>query len=137
MNEMHLSTGALTLAQLDRILVHLPVDVSFVGPDGTVRYYSESPSRIFKRTPAVIGRHVAGCHPERSVEVVRRILDAFARGKKDQAQFWITLDGRFVLIRYFAVRSENGEYLGCLEVSQDVTEIRQLEGERRLLDWNA
>jgi PAS domain S-box-containing protein len=137
MSDIRLSTGTLTLDQLDRMMVHLPVDVSFVGADGIVRYYSESPSRIFKRTPAVIGRHVTACHPEKSVQVVRRILDAFARGEKDQAQFWITLDGRFVLIRYFAVQSENGEYLGCLEVSQDVTEIRQLEGERRLLDWNA
>jgi DUF438 domain-containing protein len=136
MNEMQLSTGALTLAQLDRMLVHLPIDVSFVGPDRTVRYYSESPSRIFKRSPAVIGRHVEACHPEKSVEVVRRILDAFAAGTKDQAQFWITVDGRFILIRYVAVRAENGEYVGCLEVSQDVTDIRELKGERRLLDWD-
>jgi len=130
-----LSTGELSLRQLDRALVHMPVDLSFVDADGYVRYYSESPNRLFKRTPSVIGRHVETCHPKKSLAVVRQILNAFAEGKKDEAKFWLTLNGRFILIRYIAVRGENGDYLGCLEVSQDVTEIRSLEGERRLLDW--
>jgi len=135
MNPIELSTGSLTPGQLDRMLTHLPVDISFVDADGYVRYYSESPSRIFARSPGVIGRHVEKCHPSKSVAVVRRILEALKSGARDRAEFWITLGDRFILIRYIAVRDPNGEYLGCLEVSQDVTEIRALEGERRLLDW--
>lgn len=135
MEEIKLSTGSLSVEQLNGLLTHLPVDVSFVDAQGFVRYYSESPSRIFKRTPAVIGRHVEKCHPEKSVDTVRRILEAFRTGRKDTAQFWIELDGRLVVIRYLAVRSPSGDYLGCLEVSQNVTELRRLKGEKRLLDW--
>lgn len=130
-----LSTGQLTQQQLDRMLTHLPVDLSFVDPQGRVQFYSDNPERIFPRSPAVIGRDVANCHPPQSVGVVLKILDAFADGSRESARFWIQMGGRFLLIQYFAVRSESGEYLGCLEVSQDVTDIRSLEGERRLLDW--
>jgi uncharacterized protein len=136
MDPINLSTGSLTRDQLDRMLVQLPVDLSFVDADGYVRYYSESPSRIFARSPGVIGRHVEKCHPEKSVAIVRRILDALKSGRRDEARFWITLDSRFILIRYIAIRKPDGEYLGCLELSQDVTELRALEGERRLLDWD-
>ena len=132
---VHLSTGELTVEQLDRMLTHLPVDVSFVDANDKVRYYSENKNRIFRRTPAVIGRSVEKCHPEKSVDKVRQILDAFKAGKKDRAEFWIKLDERYILICYFAVRNDAGKYLGCLEVSQDITEIRKLKGERRLLDW--
>jgi DUF438 domain-containing protein len=82
-----------------------------------------------------MGREVQRCHPPDSVHIVNKILDAFRTGEKDTAEFWIELQGKFILIRYIALRSQNGIYKGCLEVSQDVTEIRQLEGERRLLDW--
>jgi len=130
-----LSTGQLTQQQLDRMLTHLPVDLSFVDPEGRVQFYSDNPDRIFPRSPAVIGRNVANCHPPQSVDIVLKILDAFKDGSRDTARFWIQLGGRFLIIRYFAVRSESGEYLGCLEASQDVTDIRNLEGEQRLLDW--
>lgn len=130
-----LSTGQLTQQQLDRMLTHLPVDLSFVDPEGRVQFYSDSPDRIFPRSPAVIGRSVANCHPPESVDTVLKILGAFKEGSRDTARFWLQLDGRFLLIQYFAVRNESGEYLGCLEVSQDVTDIRSLEGEQRLLDW--
>ena len=130
-----LSTGQLTQQQLDRMLTHLPVDLSFVDPEGRVRFYSDNPDRIFPRSPAVIGRSVANCHPPQSVDTVLKILKAFKEGSRDTAKFWLQLGGRFLLIQYFAVRSESGEYLGCLEVSQDVTDIRSLEGEQRLLDW--
>ena len=136
MKDIALSTGSLTLEQLDALLTHLPVDVSFVDADGFVRYYSESPDRIFKRTPAVIGRNVEKCHPEKSVSTVRKILEALKTGRRDHAQFWLELDGRFIVIRYIAVRSAKGEYQGCLEVSQDATKLRALKGEMRLLDWN-
>jgi len=130
-----LSTGQLTQHQLDRMLTHLPVDLSFVDPEGCVQFYSDNPDRIFPRSPAVIGRSVANCHPPQSVDTVLKILDAFKEGSRDNARFWIQLGGRFLLIKYFAVRSKSGEYLGCLEVSQDVTDIRSLEDEQRLLDW--
>ena len=130
-----LSSGQLTQQQLDRMLPHLPVDLSFVDPEGRVQFYSDNPDRIFPRSPAVIGRNVANCHPPQSVDIVLKILDAFKDGSRDTARFWIQLGGRFLIIRYFAVRSESGEYLGCLEASQDVTDIRNLEGEQRLLDW--
>jgi len=130
-----LSTGQLTQQQLTRMLTHLPVDLSFVDPAGRVQFYSDNPDRIFPRSPAVIGRNVANCHPPQSVDIVLKILDAFADGSQDSARFWIQLNGRFLLIQYFAVRGDNREYLGCLEVSQDVTDIRSLEGEQRLLDW--
>ncbi len=130
-----LSTGQLTQQQLDRMLTHLPVDLSFVDPEGRVRFYSDNPDRIFPRSPAVIGRNVANCHPPQSVDAVLKILDAFKEGSRETAKFWLQLGGRFLLIQYFAVRSEGGDYLGCLEVSQDVTDIRSLEGEQRLVDW--
>ena len=134
--EIQLNTGSLTLKEMDLVLRNLPIDVSFVGPDEKVKYYSATDERIFPRSPAVIGRAVINCHPRKSFEKVQQILTAFKEGKKNKAMFWITLNGHFLIIAYYAIRDENGTFLGTLEVSQDVTEIRSLEGERRLLDWN-
>lgn len=131
-----LSTGALTPEQLDRLLVTLPVEVSFVDDQDIVRFYSDHPNRIFPRSPGDIGRAVQNCHPQASLHMVQAILDAFRDGSKDSARFWITFQGRFVLISYYAVRAEDGRYLGCAEVTQDITDIRGLEGERRLLNWS-
>ena len=131
---IQLSEGHLTEEQLDRMLTRLPVDISFVDADDRVRYYSAKPERVFPRSPSVIGRKVADCHPAKSVDKVLQILDAFREGARDQARFWIQLDEQFVLIEYYAVRGDDGEYLGCLEASQDITEPRALEGENRLLD---
>lgn len=132
---LDLGTGKLTLQQVDMILRHLPVDLSFVDSEGFVRYYSETEDRLFPRTPGAIGRHVTNCHPPKSVHMVEEILRAFQDGEREVAEFWIRMGGRFIHIRYFAVRSPEGKYLGCLEVSQDATAIRGLEGERRLLEW--
>lgn len=132
--ELDLTTGRLTLEQLDRMLRALPVDITFVGADDRVRYYSEG-HRVFPRSPAVIGRAVTNCHPPSSVDKVVAIVEAFRAGTKDTAEFWITMGGRFLSIRYFALRADDGTYEGCLEVTQDVTDLRALEGERRLLDW--
>jgi DUF438 domain-containing protein len=132
-----LRTGMLSVEQLTAMLTHLPIEVSFVDADGYVRFYSDNPQRTFPRSPGVIGRHVENCHPPKSVDTVKRILTAFKDGKKDVAEFWIQLEGRFLHIRYFAVRSEGGAFLGTLETTQDVTGIRSLEGEHRLLDWDA
>ena len=109
---------------------------SFVDADGYVRYYSETPDRLFPRTPGAIGRHVTNCHPPKSVHMVEEILRAFEAGEREVAEFWIRMQGKFIHIRYFAVRNPANEYLGCLEVTQDVTAIRGLEGERRLLEWS-
>ena len=133
---LDLGTGRLSLEQVDMILRHLPVDLSFVDADGYVRYYSETEERLFPRTPGAIGRHVTNCHPPKSVHMVEEILRAFAAGERDVAEFWIEMQGKFIHIRYFAVRNPAKAYLGCLEVSQDVTGIRALEGQRRLLEWS-
>lgn len=130
-----LDTGELAADQVNLLLKNLPVDVTFVDETGTVRYYSAGAERIFPRSPAVIGRKVQNCHPPDSVHMVNRILEAFREGDRDVAEFWIELRGRFIQIRYFALRDGQDRYRGCLEVSQDVTAIRELRGERRLLDW--
>lgn len=132
---LQLSTGALTLEQVNLILTHLPVDVSFVDENDEVRYYSDVKDRIFPRSPGVIGRKIQNCHPPASVHIVQKILDSFRSGEKDISEFWLELNGKFLHIRYFAVRNSNGDYKGTLEVSQDITGIRKLKGEHRLLDW--
>ena len=129
-----LDAGALSPSVVNALLTHLPVDMTFVGPDDRVAYFSQTPERIFPRSEAIIGREVSKCHPPKSVHMVEEILERFRTGERDTAEFWLELGGRFIHIRYFAVR-RRGEYLGCLEVSQDVTDIRALEGEQRLLDW--
>jgi DUF438 domain-containing protein len=120
---------------IDRVMTALPVDISVVDETDTVVYYSANPERIFPRSPGVIGRTVQNCHPSKSLEVVNRILRAFRDGSRDVAEFWIESHGRFIHIRYFALRDDQRRYRGCLEVSQDVTGIRRLTGEKRLLDW--
>lgn len=132
---MNLDTGQLTQEQVNLLLTHLPVDISYVSANDEVLYYSNTEERIFPRSPGIIGRKVQNCHPPKSVDVVEKILDEFKAGNKDSADFWIQMRGRFILIRYFAVRDSEGKYQGCLEVSQDVTDIRGLQGEKRLLDW--
>lgn len=132
--EVTFGSGTLTLEQLELLFNHLPVDTTFVDEQDRVRFFSESPERIFVRSRAVIGRSVQLCHPQDSVHVVQGILDDFREGKRDSAEFWINLGGKTIHIRYFAVRNSSGKYLGCLEVSQDITEIKKIEGEKRLLD---
>lgn len=131
-----LQTGRLTAQQVDLLLTHLPVDVTFVDENDEVRYFSDTSERIFTRTPSIIGRKVQKCHPASSVHRVQKIIDDFRAGKRDVAAFWIQMgpkgEKRFIYIRYFAVRDEQGQYRGTLEVSQDITEIRTLEGEHRL-----
>ncbi|WP_353115905.1 DUF438 domain-containing protein [Nitratidesulfovibrio sp.] len=133
---VHLDTGALAPNVLNQMLRSLPVDLSFVDADDRVAYYSDVPHRIFPRSAAVIGRNVRNCHPPKSVHMVEDILAKFKAGERDTAEFWIEMGGRFLHIRYFAVRDTDSTYLGCLEVSQDVTDIRALTGQRRLLEWS-
>ncbi|MGB9610781.1 MAG: DUF438 domain-containing protein [Bryobacteraceae bacterium] len=131
-----LPTGTLSLEQLLAIFHTLPADLTFVDADDRVAFFSEGPDRIFARSKAILGRKVQHCHPPRSVDVVNRILDDFRSGRQSVAEFWIQFHGRFVHIRYFAVRDGAGRYLGTLEVTQDITRIRTLEGERRLLEYD-
>jgi len=130
---MHFATGTLSMEQTEALLDTLPVDITFVDKDDRVGYFNQSGERIFPRTRAVIGRKVQQCHPEKSVHVVNQILQDFKSGSSDAAEFWIDLNGRLVHIRYYPVRNAAGDYLGCLEVTQDITEIKQIEGEKRLL----
>ena len=133
---IEMPTGTLSLEQLTAIFSTLPVDLTFVDAEDRVAFFSEGPDRIFARSKAVLGRKVQHCHPPRSVAVVDRILNDFREGRHDVAEFWIDFRGRFVHIRYFAVRDRERRYLGTLEVTQDVTRIRKLEGERRLLQYD-
>jgi len=129
-------SGTLNFDQLRGIFGALPVDVTFVDADDRVRFFSEGAGRIFQRSRAIIGRKVQHCHPPKSVDTVERIVSDFRAGREDVAEFWIQLHGRFVHIRYFAVRDEQRNYLGTLEVTQDLTPLRALEGERRLLSYD-
>ncbi len=130
-----LETGILSHEQIKMMINHLPVDITFVDETDTVRFFSNPKDRFFTRSKAIIGRTVQNCHPHESVHIVDEIMKSFKSGEKDKARFWIQMMGKFILIEYYALRSETGEYKGTIEVSQDITELRQLKGEQRLLDW--
>ncbi len=132
---LDLATGRVSKDILDIALKTLPVDISIIDENDKVLYYSDSPHRLFPRSPAAIGRSVQNCHPQKSVDTVNKILTAFRKKEKDKARFWIEMGGRFILIEYYALYGAAGEYRGTLEVSQDLTELRALQGQRRLLDW--
>jgi DUF438 domain-containing protein len=129
-----LETGALTVEQINLLVGNLPFDITYVDAEDTVRFFSHGQDRVFPRSPAVIGRKVQKCHPPHSVHRVQQILDDFRAGERDVAEFWVQMNGRFVYIVYNALRDPAGIYQGTLEVVQDITSLRALEGERRLLD---
>ncbi len=137
-NRIPLQVGAMTAEQIAAILTHLPVDITFVDEGNDVRFYSGGKNRVFERTPDIIGRNVMNCHHPDSVQIVFKILEDFRAGVRETAEFWIQTKpeqgSRFIHIQYYAVRDAQGKFLGTLEVTQDATEIRKLEGERRLLD---
>ncbi len=124
----------LSTETLEAIFDTLPADLTFVDDTDTVRYYSRGDDRIFRRTPAVIGRKVQDCHPTQSLHKVEQVVSELKSGKRDVAEFWIDLKGRKIYIRYFAVRDKTGKYLGTLEVTQDITDLQKITGEKRLLD---
>lgn len=126
-------TGVLSVEQLEAVMNHLPVDLTFIDENDVVRYFSHGKERIFARTKAVIGRTVQNCHPPQSVHVVNELLADFKSGKKDAEDFWIPFKDKFVYIRYFAVRAADGRYLGTLEFTQNIAPIRALEGQKRIL----
>lgn len=128
--------GKLTLEQINLIFQHLSVDLSYVDENELVRFYSDTKHRVFPRSPGVIGRNVMNCHPRESVDTVNRIIEAFRNGEKDMAEFWLQMGGKFIYITYTAVRDENGKFRGVLEMMQDATHIRSLEGSKKLLSWD-
>jgi uncharacterized protein len=133
--QIDLVTGFLSPEQLILMLNTLPVDITFVDENDEVRYFSGAKQRIFPRSGGIIGRKVQNCHPPESVHIVNEIIEAFRSGKKEHADFWIQTKGTFLHIRYFALRDELGIYKGTIEVSQDITGIKKLKGEQRLINW--
>ncbi|KKK43268.1 MAG: hypothetical protein Lokiarch_28630, partial [Candidatus Lokiarchaeum sp. GC14_75] len=132
---LNLDIGNLTLEQINIMLKTLPVDITFVNENDEVAYYSDTEDRIFPRSRGIIGRTVQKCHPPKSVDVVEDILQKFKSGEKSVAEFWIQLDENFIFIRYFAMRDEEENYVGTLEVSQEISHLRSLKDERRLVEW--
>lgn len=128
-----LPTGVFKVNELNHMLNALPFDITFVDKDDTVKYFSQGKERIFARTKSVIGRNVSNCHPPTSVHVVQGIVEDFKSGKKDHEDFWIRMGDRYVYIRYFAVRDEQGQYLGVVEVTQNIKPIQDITGEKRLV----
>lgn len=120
---------------IEAMLDSLPVEISFADKDDKVRYFNKNGKRIFPRPRSIIGRKVQDCHPKKSIHIVNKLLEDLKNKKRDFAEFWIDLKDRKIYIRYFAVRNPNGEYLGCLEVTQDITDIQKIKGEKRLLDY--
>ena len=119
---------------IEALLDALPVDITFVDQEDRVRYFNKEGKRIFARSRKIIGLKVQKCHPQKSIHVVNQILEDFRNKKRDSANFWIDLKGQKIYIRYFAVRDKEGKYLGGLEVTQDITGIQKITGEKRLLD---
>ncbi len=133
--EMDVSIGKLTLNQINLIYKHMKVDLSYVDEDNIVKFYTDTEHRVFPRSAGVIGRMVQNCHPRDSVDKVEAIINAFRNGEQDEAEFWIEKNGKFIYIIYSAVRDDQGKYRGVLEMMQDVTHIRSLNGSRKLLSW--
>lgn len=130
---INLPTGVLKTDELVRMLDTLPIDITFVDKDDTVKYFSQGAERVFPRTKAIIGRKVSNCHPPASVHIVEKLVEDFKAGRKENEDFWIDMGEKYILIRYFAVRSEKGEYLGVLEVTQNIRPIQEIKGEKRLV----
>lgn len=135
-NTSHYDEGYMTPEQVNLLLKFLPVDITYVDENDKVIFYNRGDDRVFKRSKGIIGREVRFCHPPKSVDQVLRIVDEFRAGTKDNADFWINFKGRMIHIRYFAIRDEDKNYRGVIEMSQDITDIQKLEGQQRLLDWD-
>jgi hypothetical protein len=133
-NEIKFPTGNLSIDELTKIFNNIPVDITFVDKNDEVKYFSENSERVFVRSKAIIGRNVENCHPQKSVEIVKKILDDFKSGKRDHADFWLEIGDKFVYIKYIAVRNNDGEYMGVLETMQNISPYRKLEGEKRIYD---
>jgi hypothetical protein len=134
--KIQLPTGSFKLEEMIAMFKILPFDITFVDKDDNVRFFSDSPDRIFDRTRAILGRKVQYCHPPSSVNIVNQILDDFKSGKEDQARFWINMGPKLIYIVYYAMRDDLDEYMGTLEVTEDLTDKKNIEGERRILTYD-
>lgn len=132
----HYDEGYMTPEQVNLLLRFLPVDITFVDENDKVIFYNRGTDRVFPRSKGIIGREVRFCHPPKSVDMVLRIVAEFKAGTKDVAEFWFNFKGRIIHIRYFAIRDTDKTYKGVIEMSQDITDIQKLEGQKRLLDWD-
>lgn len=134
-DELEVSNGLLSLEQINFIFKNLPIDISYVDENDIVKFYNDTEHRIFPRSKNAIGRNVVNCHPQKSVHIVQEIIDKFKNGEQNEAEFWINKEDIFIYIKYIAIRDENAKFRGILEIMQDVTHIRNLEGSRKLLTW--
>jgi PAS domain S-box-containing protein len=135
-NTSHYDEGYMTVEQVNLMLKTMPLDLTYVDENDKVIFYNRGEERVFPRSAGIIGREVKFCHPPKSVGTVLKILEEFRKGTKNESSFWINFKGRLIYIRYFAVRDENKNYKGVIEMSQDITDIKNIEGEKRLLDWD-
>ena len=135
-SNIQLTTGSFNLNEIEALFMTLPIDITFVDKDDKVKFFSLGPDRVFTRNRAIIGRDVRMCHPPSSVHVVEQILSDFKSGIQNSAAFWISMQGRFIYIEYIALRDKHGSYLGTIEFTQDLTKLRNLEGEKRLLSYS-
>ena len=134
---IQLSSGSFDIKQLEALFLHLPIDITFVDANDKVAFFSHSPNRVFERNRSIIGRDVRMCHPPSSVNIVEQIISDFKSGKENKAMFWMSnFQGRFIYIEYSAVRDRENNYLGVVEVTQDITQMRELEGDQRLLSYS-
>ena len=135
-DSFHLDEGYMTPDQVNLLLRFLPIDITYVDENDKVIFYNRGDNRVFPRSKGIIGREVRFCHPPKSVDMVLRIVDEFKAGTRDVAEFWFNFRGQIIHIRYFAIRDNDKKYRGVIEMSQDITDIQKLEGEKRLLDWD-
>lgn len=136
LDRAHYDQGYMTVDQVNLLLKTMPLDITYVDENDRVIFYNRGEERLFPRSAGIIGREVRFCHPPKSVGTVIRILEEFKKGTKNESSFWITIKGRLIYIRYFAIRDEQKNYRGVIEMSQDITDIKQIEGEKRLLNWD-
>ena len=134
-NTSHYDEGYMTVEQVNLLLRTMPLDLTFVDENDKVIFYNRGEERVFPRSAGIIGREVKFCHPPKSVGTVLKIIESFKNGTQNEASFWINFKERLIYIRYFAVRDANKNYKGVIELSQDITDIKKIEGEQRLLDW--
>ncbi|HZK42268.1 MAG TPA: DUF438 domain-containing protein, partial [Clostridia bacterium] len=134
-HDFELPSGYFNVHELEAVLNSLPGDITFVNAQDRVQYFSEGKDRVFPRTRTIIGRLVEDCHPPKSLDRVLAVVESFKSGEKDEEHFWIQEDGLFILIRFYAVRDKDGQYLGVIEVTEEISELRKLEGSKTLLSW--
>ncbi|MFV0538689.1 MAG: DUF438 domain-containing protein [Dysgonomonas sp.] len=134
---IRVNSGSFSIKELESLFRTLPIDITFVDKNDKVKFFSHGTKKVFDRNRSIIGRDVRLCHPPGSVHIVEQIIDDFKSGKENKAAFWISaFMGQFVYIEYTALRGTDNEYLGVMEVTQNITELRSLEGDQRLLSYS-